>query len=310
MTSPSSPAIELATPWRRYWARFLDITIFSAVIGVALGLIMPSLLAPDGPLYTPVGEQLVGWIILPVVMMADAVVMGLFGTTPGKAIAGVRVSGIEGARPTVGQAMRRNFQLWWYGLGTGFPLITLFTLIASYRKAARGEPLRWEEATGLRSYGKGTGARTVVTMLVCVGLYAALFAIDAGDQEAGQRYIGTSTEPDPGWIESELQLAAREINQDAPMQVDEYTQLDGAVAGPGQMLTYRYTLIDTDLEEITAADLQDFENTMTEILRTNTCDDPATRGLLDADVKLVFEYSDSYGSFVSRFEVQGQDCLQ
>lgn len=167
-TSRSKEATQLATPWRRYWARMLDITIFTMLVAIVFGIVAPSAFMPGGTFGTPGGEHLLGWICLPFAIIIDGVVLGLFGGTPGKAIAGISVRGLRGAKPAVADAIQRNFQMWWYGLGTGFPLISLFTLIISYRKVASGEQTRWELSTGLRSYARGGIARTFGTAFVFV----------------------------------------------------------------------------------------------------------------------------------------------
>ena len=297
---------DLATPWRRYWARVLDITVFSLLIGVAIGAVMPSLFAGTGPFSGPGGDSLLGWLILPVVMIVDGLVLGLFGTTPGKAIAGIQVCGVRRKKPAIGDGIQRNFQVWWYGLGTGFPIVTLFTLISSYRKASRGEPLKWEVSTGARSYAKGGAVRTVVTALICLAIYAALLANE--DQDSTFGFEPTKSASEAEWLERELEAAANYVNRDVPMLVDEYTQLDGAIAGPGRSLTYRYTLIETYADELSDSVLRDFENTMTEQLRMNTCGNADMKSFLDSGVRFVYRYEDSVGRLVAQFEVNDIDC--
>lgn len=299
---------QLATPWRRYWARFLDLTIFSILLTFALAIIMPSLFAEGGRFYGPGGDQLFGWLVLPFAMVAEGIVLGLFGATPGKAIAGVQVSGVRGAKLKVGDAIQRNFQVWWYGLGTGFPIISLFTLVRAHSKASRGELLKWEASTGGRSYAKGSGIRTIVTALICVAIYAGLIAAGTSSNTLGQSSFSAGSDQNPKWVENDLQTAATEINQEAPILIDEYTRLDGATAGPGQVLTYRYTLIETDVEQIVESALRDFENDMGEAIRLSTCDDPDTRSLLNAGVRFVYRYDDAAGNLVTQLEVKGRDC--
>lgn len=306
--SHSEYLTQLATPWRRYWARFLDLTIFSILLTLAIAVIMPSLFAEGGSFYGPGGDQLFGWLVLPFAMIADGVVLGLFGSTPGKAIAGVQVSGLRGAKLKVGDAIQRNFQVWWYGLGTGFPLVSLFTLVRAHSKASRGELLKWEASTGGRSYAKGSVIRTIVTALICIAIYAGLFAASAANNTLGQSSFSAGSDQSPEWVESDLQTVVTEINRDGPILIDEYTRLDGASAGPGLVLTYRYTLIETDVEQILDSTLRDFENDMGKAIRSTTCDDPDTKSLLDAGVRFVYRYNDASGIFVTQIEVDGRDC--
>lgn len=43
-------------------------------------------------------------------------------------------------------------------------------------------------------------------------------------------------------LEEALSSIANEINRDSPKQLDERTQIAGAVAGPGKKLTYKFTV--------------------------------------------------------------------
>ena len=43
-------------------------------------------------------------------------------------------------------------------------------------------------------------------------------------------------------LEEALSSIANEINRDCPKRLDEWTQIVGAVAGPGKKFTYKYTV--------------------------------------------------------------------
>ena len=71
-----------------------------------------------------------GWVSLPFGMILDALSYDVFGSTPGKWIGGIRALDLRGVHVPFRAHLRRNFGVYWYGLGTDFPIVALFTLIA------------------------------------------------------------------------------------------------------------------------------------------------------------------------------------
>src|SRR5690606_1772866 len=63
----------------------------------------------------------------------------LFGTTLGKGLLGVKVTTVAAGKPTALEYLKRQAGVYWYALGTGFPLVSLFTMARQYGhlKAAR-----------------------------------------------------------------------------------------------------------------------------------------------------------------------------
>src|SRR5882762_6766806 len=86
---PIPVEIDIATPWRRFWARSLDLILGACLIGFMLGTVRPSFYQPGG--FGAAHSQLFGWLMTPAVMVLDAVIYALFGNTAGKAIAGIAV---------------------------------------------------------------------------------------------------------------------------------------------------------------------------------------------------------------------------
>ncbi len=80
-------------------------------------------------------EFLWGFIITPLVGFVLAVLMALFGNTPGKAILGVRVP----APPQANRFLfyvKRELKVWFWGFALGMPVVFLITFAAQYWRLA------------------------------------------------------------------------------------------------------------------------------------------------------------------------------
>jgi hypothetical protein len=97
-------------------------------------------------------ENLLGWLVLPFAMVLDAVAFAIFGNTLGKWLAGIKILTFRGEPVPFQGYLKRNFGVYFSGLGTGFPLVSLFTLVSSYNRAKKGELMSWDQNEGTRSY--------------------------------------------------------------------------------------------------------------------------------------------------------------
>lgn len=295
--------LELATPWRRYWARSLDLFASSLVVGVLIAAIRPTLLMRLG---TPAGgEWVVVLLLLPFASAMDAWVYWAMGNTPGKAIAGIKVLQEGGAQPLpVLTYLGRNLQVYVFGLGLGLPLISLFTLIYGYRRAAATEVSIWDRLCGSRAYALSPAPlRTCVAAGVCVIGVSAFLAL--GLQQDRSRYVAARA---PAVIlQQELQQAANRVNASSPRMIDAMTRLDGAYAGPGSLFTYDYTLTDIRASSLAPTTLQTLRWRLSAHVREAGCGN-ALKPMLRSGVSLRFHYRDEDGQELALVLVSSADC--
>ena len=71
----------------------------------------------------------------------------LFGTTPGKALMGLRLTGPDGRNLSYLQGVNRYVRMLWHGLGFYIPIWSLVQLYRSAKRCADGEPQPWDEET-------------------------------------------------------------------------------------------------------------------------------------------------------------------
>lgn len=139
-------ALPMAGPWRRFFARIIDMW----TLGIALGFAISYAIASQSTAFAlwiqkPGSEYLFGWFVAPFVMVAEAGIFGLFGTTLGKAMLGVKVINVDGQRITAMQYLKRQLGVYWYGLGTAFPFVPLFTMARQHGRVKAGKQAGYDE---------------------------------------------------------------------------------------------------------------------------------------------------------------------
>jgi uncharacterized RDD family membrane protein YckC len=150
-------ALDPARPFVRFWARMFDYTLVSVVV---FQLSAPVFTPPQpGESVTQTLERylsemgrpeaiilartlffaMLGWQAL------EAVLVHLFGTTPGKALLGIRIVDAEGDRVPLARSLGRAFAV--YVLGAGFyqfPFILIGMVFSFFRLTATGISL-WDQ---------------------------------------------------------------------------------------------------------------------------------------------------------------------
>lgn len=175
---PECLSLPLATPWPRGFARIFDIWWESILIGGTAGFILGQYSSAFLRwINQPGNDLLIGIIILPFVLIFDAAVFRLTGNTPGKALLGIRVASLRGAPLGFGQYLRRNFSLWWGGLGLGIPFVTLFTLWRQEKRLRNGQQTSYDEKMGSRVWSKPIGWGRKLSFAAS---FLILFAVNMG----------------------------------------------------------------------------------------------------------------------------------
>lgn len=172
-----SEEVSIGRAWPRFWARLLDIQLYSIPIAFLLAAIFPQILTSDS-LSGRSGDLVIGFISLPFVMMIDAVILSLTGTSPGKALAALTLVSEEGDGVAISTAIARNLQVYLKGLVLGIPILFLFGYINGYNSIQKNGITEWDAETGTRIVSRDqSGARTwlvgfiaVVVLLVATGI--------------------------------------------------------------------------------------------------------------------------------------------
>lgn len=165
---------ELARPWPRFWARFLDQQLYLIPLGVVAVLLFPGVMTND--LFAGrTGDMLLSFLLLPFAMIWDALFIALFGTTVGKALVGLRVAGTDGRRLAMDRALRRSFLLYFRGIIMGLPLIWLMGAASARDQLEKDGHTSWDLATDSHVYAIGSRVeRTAAVAVVAIVIMGAM----------------------------------------------------------------------------------------------------------------------------------------
>jgi len=133
-------------PWRRYWARLFDISFIMPIYIILIALFYPRLNYSITRMDSFIGGTL---LLLFYLIFFEPMMLSSFGTTPGKALLGIKIRDLSGNKISYTTGMKRGFLVWLNGMGIGIPLITLFTMIAAYNRLKRNGITSWDEKCGI-----------------------------------------------------------------------------------------------------------------------------------------------------------------
>ncbi len=293
----------IATPWQRFWARMLDLLLDGALVGITVGALRPSFLEERGLL-----SQLL--LSVPSALLIDCLVYIVFGTTPGKAVAGIRVIDDRGGgRLTFGAYFKRSVEIYIYGFGLGLPFVSFVTLFRCYRKIADGETLSWDQYAESKVIARSTSwVRTSIVALIYLVLLAGVGVLERHDQlERAVREQQAREVERHNHAEQELQSMAGDINKRGPMMVRPDNRFDSAHAGPGLMFTYEYTMTALRKSQLGAQNLDEFRQGEQDRLFQAACRGRLIYMFYTAET-LRAHYSDRDGAELGTAEVRRADC--
>jgi uncharacterized RDD family membrane protein YckC len=172
-----------AHPWRRYFARMIDTTIYAAAGFYVTGLVLST---TDIPLYYSFidllsgleGKLISAFLGFIYAMLGGALVIGLTSGSLGKWLMGVRVVDASDKPIGVLRALWREILVWVNGLGIGIPFVMIVTLVMAYRRLDRDGITAWDGELDLLVLHRPRGKMQIVLGTVGVVLYvAALVAL-------------------------------------------------------------------------------------------------------------------------------------
>jgi len=198
-------------PWVRYWARMFDVVLFSLpagfLIGLVIGLVFPNAFNEPG------SEHIGGIVILFSWAFVEAGLLSTFGTTPGKALFKVRLTCTSSSGFTYSSALNRSIKVWWRGLGTGFPIVSLVTLIVAYNKLTRNLRTSWDADGGYIVQHERIGPARV---FFAIAFFVAFFMLIV----AGEAMNHTITHISAGTESSRAGHAEPDLLKTAPIIPD------------------------------------------------------------------------------------------
>lgn len=134
---------EVFHPWRRFLARFFDITMYNVFWSAFLAFTFHiNILARSNG-----GNLFDSFITIIMMLFIEPIWLRLLGTTPGKAIFGLRIELPDGRRLSYSEGLERTWGVIGNGLGFNIPIYNLVRLWKSYKLCSENEPQPWDELT-------------------------------------------------------------------------------------------------------------------------------------------------------------------
>ena len=310
----STGQAHFGTPWTRFWARGVDLFVSSSLLFLIVGVVRPSIFEPDGAFGGESGGQLLWWVLFPVAMLADAIVYATFGNTFGKWVAGIKVLDLNGGQVPFRTYVRRNFGVWWSGLGTGFPLISMFTLASSHKRATRGDLMSWDESNRTRAVAVSTSTErtwaVAALYFLIVGGGATLTAMErnAAVVDHAKKGAEERQQAEQVRVDADLRDLAVAVNKGTPSMLDKSTRLDRAEAGPGLNFTYHYTMVDVRMADLEPASVTEWKESVERTLLGRVCEAEEFAEILRRAVTIHFHYVDQSAANVATFSYNNARC--
>ena len=161
----ASTSLQAVRPWVRYLARMIDFLMFSFVAGAILGVVLT--IMDNIALLDNFNDYLLGFILAFIYVFIEPIILSVCGNTFGKWLLKIKIQDKEGNKPTFAIAFRRSFFVWFYGLGAGFPIIQLFTLISAHSNLTKRGGTTWDKKYNLTVIHQKIGiVRTTIAILL------------------------------------------------------------------------------------------------------------------------------------------------
>lgn len=104
----------------------------------------------------------------------------------------------------------------------------------------------------------------------------------------------------PASFDKAMMEAASELNKTCPIMVDQETRLDNAVALPGNIFQYNYTLINLDKSEVNIDTVRKYvEPGLINTVKTN----PDLKPYRNNKVTMAYNYRDKNGVYILKINV-------
>jgi hypothetical protein len=159
-------------PWRRWFARIVDMTLTAFLLGIMVGIF-----APDSTIFnSSLGTSI---LVLLVWMVAEPFVLTHFENTPGKALLNIRLKTAEGRSLRLDQAFQRSARVWFFGLGAGLPIVSLVTMVSAYNKLSREGVTSWDREGNFSVTHGPIGLGRMVAIGLFIGFYVLINLVAA-----------------------------------------------------------------------------------------------------------------------------------
>ena len=161
------------SPWKRFFARTFDEFLWSLLLVVLFCLFGVN------PAKVP---DIANTILMVLVALAlEPALIALAGTTPGKALLGMRLGSPAGGKLTMAEAYSRHFLMLWEGVGFYIPIWSWIQMYRSLKRGQNEEPQPWDAEVAY--YEKPLNWKYITALgAVATMAFAAAEAVNSASQ--------------------------------------------------------------------------------------------------------------------------------
>lgn len=127
-------------PWRRHFARSLDLSVYGVIWGYISLLILRW--SPGSNIFRSLFDS---YIIIGLMLIIEPLLLSTWGTTLGKWVFGLLIRNVNGEKLTYRQAYQRTLGVFCNGMGYYIPIYSLIREYKCYVTCQDEKPLSWEE---------------------------------------------------------------------------------------------------------------------------------------------------------------------
>jgi uncharacterized RDD family membrane protein YckC len=159
-------------PWRRFWARQVDFVVFGSLTVLLFTLLFPQSTVIIMKEKDPAVRAIALWpFILPLILLMEAAILTLTGTTLGKWLLGISlIPKKSGGEITFLAALYRCLSLWALGLAFGLPVVSLITMALAAGRIRKTGAASWDDSSALEVHYRvlDTGKVFLVVALLVI----------------------------------------------------------------------------------------------------------------------------------------------
>lgn len=190
----------LAGPWTRYFARVFDLSFLGTILMTAITLILPYISLAMSLQWYMADSRVAFLVLLPVIMLINAVIISLLGNSIGRAIFGIKPVPLDGrTKFSFRENVRRELTVWVQGLALGIPVLNFFTMIPAFGRVSKGLPTTYDLGiASVRSFSdnkirRAFGMLLVIALLVGITTLNAVERVDQGQLQSSTRWTNPET---------------------------------------------------------------------------------------------------------------------
>lgn len=175
-------------PWRRFFARTLDVFVIGTLAFLFVSYIIGFMFADYVESFIGIFENpiLVSMFIYIIWIQIEAIFISKLGTTPAKWLFGIKVLNKNREKLSYSNSIKRAAMVWAQGEAFGIPFLLIFTRLYAYSRLTKTGTTSWDEAANSVVIHKKWGIlRTIIVIIVVFIVLVILSVLNSAGNTYG-----------------------------------------------------------------------------------------------------------------------------